>query len=214
MKIMLDVSPRRLIKASEQFDYEFWQLRTPLTANAIGDRPYGLDNGCFKTFDQKTWERLVDETETIKMAKFICLPDIVGNAQRTMELFEEFELRTNGLPRALVLQDGINNVSIPWRKISAVFVGGSDAFKISPEAIQTCRTAKMLGKWVHIGRVNTVERLSNWIEIADSIDGSGISKYDHMLREVVSFVKGEHTLGQNISIFDQRPEPINGVPLF
>lgn len=213
MKIMLDVSPRRLIEASEQFDYEFWQLRTPLTANAIGHAPYGLDNGCFKRFDQKTWERMVKETETIKMAKFICLPDIVGNAQRTMELFYEFELMTNGLPRALVLQDGINDVTIPWRKISAVFVGGSDAFKISPEAIQTCKAAKMLGKWVHVGRVNTVERMQNWRGLADSIDGSGISKYDHMLKEVVSFVKGDHVLQKNINMFADAPKSLENLPM-
>jgi hypothetical protein len=201
MKIMLDVSPKRLAEKSEQFDYDFWQLRTPLTSNAISDAPYGLDNGCFKRFDQKTWERMLDECFEIKMPKFVCLPDIVGNAQRTIELFKEFELRTNGLPRALVLQDGINHVTIDWSKVSAVFVGGSDAFKISPDALQTCKAAKMLGKWVHVGRVNTVERLANWIDIADSIDGSGISKYDYMLQEVVSFVKGDHCFDKNISLF-------------
>lgn len=53
MKVMLDVSPKRLEEKSKQFDFQFWQLRTPLTANAIADVPYGLDNGCFKRFNQK-----------------------------------------------------------------------------------------------------------------------------------------------------------------
>ncbi len=203
MKIMLDVSPRRLEEKSRQFDFEFWQLRTPLTRNAIADVPYGLDNGCFKRFEQRTWERMLDDCFDLKMPKFVCLPDIVGNAQRTQELFYEFELRTNGLPRALVLQDGINNVFIDWRKISAVFVGGTDAFKISPEVFQTCKAAKMLGKWVHVGRVNTVEMLADWVDVADSIDGSGISKYDHMLDEVVSFLKGKHHFSANISLFTE-----------
>lgn len=201
MKIMLDVSPKRLAEKSDKFDFDFWQLRTPLTANAIAGVPYGLDNGCFKRFDKKTWERMLDDCFKLKMPKFVCLPDIVGNAQRTIELFDAFELRTNGIPRALVLQDGINNVTINWSKISAVFVGGSDAFKISPEAFEACKAAKMLGKWVHVGRVNTVERLANWIGIADSIDGSGISKYDHMLQEVVDFLKGDHQLHENMNLF-------------
>jgi len=201
MEIMLDVSPRRLAEKSEQFDFEFWQLRTPLTANAIAGVPYGLDNGCFKRFDQKTWERMLDDCFEQKMPKFACLPDIVGNAQRTIELFHEFELRTNGIPRALVLQDGINNITINWSKISAVFVGGTDAFKISPEVFETCKAAKMLGKWIHVGRVNTIQRLAHWIDIADSIDGSGISKYDHMLQEVVDFIKGNHQFDKNMNLF-------------
>lgn len=93
---------------------------------------------------------------------------------------------------ALVLQDGIGNFSIDWSKVDAVFVGGSDAFKISDEAISACKVAKMLGKWVHVGRVNTVERVRNWIGLADSIDGSGISKYDYMLEAVLNEIRGEN----------------------
>ena len=93
--------------------------------------------------------------------------------------------------RALVLQDGIGDFSIPWNEISAVFVGGSDNFKISPECIRACKTANIMGKWVHVGRVNGPERLKNWLGLADSIDGSGISKYDHMLATVVDVLKNE-----------------------
>ena len=53
------------------------------------------------------------------------------------------------------------------------------------------RTAKMLGKWVHVGRVNTASRVRNWIGLADSIDGSGISMYDHMLEDVLRIIKNE-----------------------
>ena len=52
------------------------------------------------------------------------------------------------------------------------------------------KTAKMLGKWVHVGRVNTAERVKNWIGLADSIDGSGISQYDHMLENVLRAING------------------------
>jgi hypothetical protein len=73
-----------------------------------------------------------------------------------------------------------------------VFIGGSDAFKIAPEAIQAAQCAKMLGKWVHVGRVNEAKRVRNWIGLADSIDGSGISRFDHMLENVLSAIRGEH----------------------
>lgn len=191
MKIMLDCSQEKILSYSKRFGVEFWQLRTPLTRYKIGKIPYGLDNGCFTHFKQKTWERMLDECESIRMPKFVAMPDVVGSALRTLELFEAFELRTNGLPRALVLQDGIGQHRIPWSKISAVFIGGTDAFKISPDALNAARTAKMLGKWVHVGRVNTVDRLSQW-HFADSIDGSGLSRFDHMLENLLEFLRDDH----------------------
>lgn len=190
MKIMLDCSPKKIHEYRERYDHDFWQLRTPLTRYALAGVPYGLDNGCFKKFNQTAWEKLLIDAEKHR-PKFVCLPDIVGDAGRTLDLFDAFERQTNGLPRALVLQDGIGNHRIDYSKLAAVFVGGSDAFKIAPEAIAACKAAKMLGKWVHVGRVNTASRVKNWIGLADSIDGSGISRYDHMLEDVLSMIKDE-----------------------
>jgi hypothetical protein len=189
---MLDCSPAKIAEYSYRYDYEFWQLRTPLTAYArAACVPYGLDNGCFSGSLPAAWNRLIQEAEADRPV-FVALPDIVGSARRTADLFTYFERKTNGLPRALVLQDGIGNVEIPWANIAAVFVGGSDDFKIAPEAIQAAKCAKMLGKWVHVGRVNTAARMENWIGLADSIDGSGISRYDHMLEAVLSMIRSEH----------------------
>ena len=191
MKIMLDLSPRQIAEYSEKYDYDFWQLRTPLTNYRLSGKPYGLDNGCFNRFNRKAWERLLREAEENRPI-FVCLPDMVGDARRTLDLFDVFDYQCNGLPKALVLQDGIGNHAIPWDKIEAVFVGGSDPFKISTEAINACRTAKMLDKWVHVGRVNTAARVRNWIGLADSIDGSGISRFDHMLEDVLAMIRNEH----------------------
>jgi hypothetical protein len=191
MEIMLDVSPRKIGEYSNRYNFDFWQLRTPLTGYSLSGKPYGLDNGCFARFERNTWERLLREAEEMRPV-FVCLPDLVGDARRTLDLFDAFRLHTNGLPRALVLQDGIGQYAIPWSDIDAVFVGGSDAFKVSQEAINACRTAKMLGKWVHVGRVNTVSRVQEWLDIADSIDGSGMSRFDHMLEDVLAAIRGEH----------------------
>ena len=192
MKIMLDASPAKIMEYRDRYGADFWQLRTPLTcyARAAGI-PYGLDNGCFKAFDRPTWDRLLADAETDRPV-FACLPDIVGDAQRTIELFEMFKPHTNGIPRALVLQNGIERVRIPWDDLAAVFVGGDDHFKHSGEAIRAAKAAKMLGKWVHVGRVNTARRVTAWLGLADSCDGSGISRYDHMLEDVLQAVTGEH----------------------
>lgn len=195
MRILLDCSPAKIGAYCERYGFEFGQLRTPLTnyARAVGV-PYGIDNGCFAAFDETAWLRLCDVAADADDDRplFVTLPDVVGDAVRTAELFEHYRLRTNGLPRALVLQDGIERVRIPWSDLRAVFVGGSDRFKFSPEAIAAARTARMLGRWVHVGRVNTAARVSNWLGLADSLDGSGISRFDHMLEDVLAVVRSEH----------------------
>ena len=194
MKIMLDCSPAKIEEYSKRYNYNFGQLRTPLTAYALSDKVYGLDNGCFSKFEKKKWRRLVAEAkeqELISQPKFVCSPDIVGDARRTLELFDQFYDEISPLPVCLVLQDGIGDFSIDWDRVDAVFVGGSDAFKVSSEAFNACKAAKMLDKWVHVGRVNTAQRVSNWMGLADSIDGSGISKYDYMLEAVLTEILGE-----------------------
>lgn len=193
MKIMLDCSPAKIEEYSKRYNYNFGQLRTPLTAYGLSGKLYGLDNGCFSKFKSDTWRRLLREAkeqELVNQPKFVCAPDIVADARRTLELFDMFYDEIAPLKVCLVLQDGIGNFSIDWNRVDAVFVGGSDAFKISTEAINACKVAKMLGKWVHVGRVNTVERVKNWIGLADSIDGSGISKYDYMLEAVLNQIIG------------------------
>lgn len=194
MKILLDCSPSKIEEYSKRYNYNFGQLRTPLTAYGLSNKLYGLDNGCFKRFNEKTWLRLLDDAKAQDLRNqpvFVCSPDVVGDARRTLELFDMFYDLIKPLKVCLVLQDGIGNFNIDWRKVDAVFVGGSDAFKISNEAVNACKAAKILNKWVHVGRVNTVERVKNWIGLADSIDGSGISKYDYMLEAVLFEIMGD-----------------------
>jgi hypothetical protein len=192
MKILLDCSPAKIAAYTARYGVEFGQLRTPLTQYAIAPGvPWALDNGCFSVFHQARWERMLDQADESRPL-FVTLPDIVCDAQRTAELFDAFHRRTQELPRALVLQNGIARVRIPWSELAAVFIGGDDPFKISPEAMAAARTAKMLGKWVHVGRVNTAARVRNWIGLADSIDGSGISQFDHMLEDCLAAIAGVH----------------------
>ena len=40
--------------------------------------------------------------------------------------------------------------------------------------------------------MNTAARVRNWVGLADSIDGSGISRYDHMLEAVMDAIRGDH----------------------
>lgn len=194
MRILLDCSPAKIEEYRTRYAYDFGQLRTPLTNYARANGTvYGVDNGCFVGLDKAAWLRLVakafaDESD---LPMFVTLPDIVGDAPRTVELFHEFKAHVPRR-RAIVLQDGLSNARIPWSEIDAVFIGGSDEFKYSREAMNAAKAAKMLDCHVHVGRVNTAARVRNWLGLADTIDGSGISRYDHMLEDVLSAIRGNH----------------------
>lgn len=201
--IMLDLSPAAIAERSEKHKFEFWQLRTPLTKFALAGIPYGLDNGCFSGSLPDSWPRLLHEAKRDKPL-WACSPDVVGSARRTLELWPRFARVMNGIPRALVLQDGIGDFEIPWHELAAVFIGGSNNFKRSIEARSAAVAARMLGKWVHVGRVNTAERLLEgdpkdpvmkpWIVLADSIDGSGISRdpRNEQLAAVLRAIRGDN----------------------
>jgi hypothetical protein len=106
---------------------------------------------------------------------FAVAPDVVGDAKATMEMSRPYfaKVRELGYPVALVLQDGQEGVPIPWDEIDAVFVGGSDEFKLGPVAADLCREAKRRGKWVHLGRVNSYKRFAYAASIGcDSADGT------------------------------------------
>ena len=82
-------------------------------------------------------------------------------------------IRALRYPVAYVLQDGQEDVPVPWDEIDAVSVGGSDDFKLGPVAAGLCREARARGKWVHVGRVNSHKRLRYAVSIeADSADGT------------------------------------------
>ena len=123
---------------------------------------------------------------------FVAAPDCVGNAKRTMELFEQWKPRLAGWPVAYVLQDGQDQVPVPWDEISAIFVGGSTEFKMGLQVMLLIREAQARGKWVHVGRVNTPPRVKWFLDLeVDSIDGTGGSRYSHM-REAIAYELSWH----------------------
>jgi hypothetical protein len=193
VQVLLDLSPDAIDARVEKHRVQFWQLRTPLTAYRIhGGVPYALDNGCFGGSLPSAWGRMIEDAKR-QPPLWATSPDVVGSARRTLELWPRFARQMNGVPRALVLQDGIGDHEIPWGELAAVFIGGSDAFKSSAEARHAAVTARMLGKLVHVGRVNTWERAREWADLADSYDGSGISRdpRDEQLAAVLAGIRGE-----------------------
>jgi hypothetical protein len=167
------------------------QLKTPAAGYALWADVWGADNGGFKGFNEEAFRRMLTRLKPHRATcRFVAVPDVFlpdvhrGDARRTLEVFLLLEHDLRPWPRALVLQDGIEDLEIPWGKLDAVFVGGSDSFKGSAEAMACAKAAKILGKWVHVGRVNTPERFDRWQGIADSCDGTGLAKFRWMRREL------------------------------
>jgi hypothetical protein len=81
-------------------------------------------------------------------------------------------IRAIGYPAALVFQDGIEILPIPWDEFDAVFLCGSTTWKLGPAA-DLAAEARGRGIPVHLGRVNSLRRLRHAARIgATSADGT------------------------------------------
>lgn len=145
-----------------------------------------IDNGAFGAFDEPSFLSLLErERPRRDLCRFVAVPDVVASARRTLEVFDEWKLRLAGWALAIVVQDGQEHLPIPWKEIAAIFVGGSTDWKMGPHAAACIKAAKAIGKWVHVGRVNTPGRYEYFEQLgADSIDGTGLSRYSWM-REAI-----------------------------
>lgn len=154
---------------------------------------YGADNDALAGVDPDALLNLWDDLkDAIKRGgrrpRFVTAPDAVevtangprGDWQGTLWLWRCWRpaLLRRGLPAAIVAQDGARPDTIPWDEIDALFIGGSTRWKLSKTAARIARSAKLRGKWVHVGRVNSMGRLAR-IEAmdADSFDGGQFSMF-------------------------------------
>jgi len=158
--------------------------------------PWAADNGAFSGFDPIAFTDMMDKLNGHQSnCLFVACPDVVGDAKNTLELFEVWEpvLRRFGWPIALVGQDGLEDHDIQWNRIDAFFVGGSTDWKLSDDAAGLIVEAKLHGKHVHMGRVNSRRRICRAINIGcDSIDGSSFSRFpDKKLERTLQWMQFE-----------------------
>lgn len=140
---------------------------------------HGLDNGCFAqgdTFDAGDWlEWLASLRRYRERTLFAVAPDVVGDAEATLRRSLPYlpTIRQLGFPAAFVTQDGCTDELVPWGAFDVLFVGGSDAWKLSEASWQLCREAKRRSLFVHVGRVNSFRRLKACVSAGvDSADGT------------------------------------------
>jgi hypothetical protein len=156
-----------------------WMLQPAMGNHPIGGRPWGADNGCFAVgdgFDVAGWlDWLKVRQRYLASCLFAVVPDVVANARATLDRFAVYGdmVRDAGYPVALVAQDGLESLPVPWEHIDCLFIGGSTTWKLSEYAHTLIRKAQACGKWVHVGRVNSRIRLRSFAAVGvDSVDGT------------------------------------------
>lgn len=190
MMALLD-NGQDLDECAAEIGGEVGQLLTPLTRYRLRDpsRPFGIDNGRFSPgWSESAFMALLErEAEHQERCLFVTVPDVVGSARRTLEVFDRWKGRLKGWNLALACQDGQEHLPIPWDEIAAVFIGGSTNFKCGDHAAHIIQAAQALGKWVHVGRVNHPARWEHFEKLGvDSVDGTGIARYTHARRAIAN----------------------------
>jgi hypothetical protein len=186
---LLDTS-EDLKVAEQEIGCEVEQLLTPLTRfkRQHPEAHFAIDNGAFAGLRIDGFISLLERERKAKhLCRFVAVPDVVASARRTLEVFEHWKYRPElaGWPLALVAQDGLEDLDIPWKSVTGVFIGGSTSWKLSKSAADVIRAGKALGKWVHAGRVNTPARFEYFENLgADSIDGTGLSRFSWMRERI------------------------------
>lgn len=136
---------------------------------------WAADNGCFTaTWDEARWLRWLDSGLPRSGCLFATAPDVVADHDATLARFRTYApmLVERRYPIAFVGQDGADEHNVPWNEFDAWFIGGSTAWKQSEHSRRLAAVARERGKWVHVGRVNSLSRAASWTGLADSVDGT------------------------------------------
>lgn len=154
--------------------------------------PYGLDNGAWsaysagRPFDEKLFSTALRKLG--RDADWTVIPDVVAGGPASLDLSLRW-MRTvlDETPRALLaVQDGMIASDVRGWLGSRVglFVGGSTAWK-ERTMQEWGNLGAELGCWVHVGRVNSVRRISMCSAArAHSFDGTSASRFQVTLRKL------------------------------
>jgi hypothetical protein len=129
------------------------------------DRIWAADNGCFASPEKYTDERYLAWLKRHSHARRSCLfataPDVVGDGEATLDrsLLMFARIHGAGYRAGLVAQDGMEKLALPWEEFEGLFIGGTTDWKLGPSAAALIDEARQRGKWVHMGRVNSLKRL-------------------------------------------------------
>jgi hypothetical protein len=160
---------------------ELGMMATPGQGNRVeaAYRVWAADNGCFTAGERFELGRFLSWLDRrrphVSRCRFAVAPDVPGDAGATLSRSLPVlpMLRERGFPAALVAQDGLERLAVPWLEFDVLFVGGSTAWKLGPAAARLVAAARARRMPVHVGRVNSRRRLRYAAAIgAGSVDGT------------------------------------------
>lgn len=167
--------------AAELADGTIGFLKTPAVGNSLdGVAVWAVDNGAFTGSypgDDAYMAFLTGLIDRRDSCLFVAVPDVLGDAPATLDLFPAMarRIRDAGWPVALVGQDGMEHLPVPWGDVDWLFVGGSTGWKLGAGAETLIRQAQTHGKKVHVGRVNSGVRFKHFRSLGcDTADGTHI----------------------------------------
>lgn len=164
---------------------------TPRAAVLLGV-PWAMDNDAFSGFSADAFIKMLRRYQGIPGCEWVAVPDVVGDAKATLKRFNQWQQAVNyfGFKPALVAQNGLENMVIPWDKFACLFIGGSTEWKLGRAASELITEAKRRGKWVHMGRVNSNRRIRYTQNLmCDSADGSGYARFKSRNREALPILQ-------------------------
>lgn len=165
-------------------DQKGW-LYTPrswdsLSTIAKSELPLCCDNDCFGNWDRDRFVRMLCNVSTLQCLQWVACPDVVADSEATLNRFRQWQplFEKLNVPAALVAQNGLQSKQLPWDDITCLFIGGDTEWKLGPEAAALVFEAKDRGKWVHMGRVNSIKRMEYAKTLGcDSVDGSSWARW-------------------------------------
>lgn len=137
--------------------------------------PFALDNDAFNAFthntpwDEVAWLSMIRALTPHRPMWALC-PDKVADRAATLALWDRYlpVLINHNLVPAFAVQDGMTSSDVP-PSAQVVFVGGTTDWKWGTITHWTKHFPR-----VHVGRVNSVEKLRKCAELGvESVDGTG-----------------------------------------
>ena len=143
----------------------------------VGNPIWAVDNGCFTDPDSFDAERFISWLSSCDLSRclFATAPDLLANSAETLRRAMPVlpRIQQLGIRAALVAQNGLVVSDTPWSALDALFVGGTTEWKFSQQAADLTWAAKDMGKWVHVGRINSEKGVNRAHRLgADSVDGN------------------------------------------
>lgn len=179
---------------------------------------WAIDNGCFaqgERFNVEAFLFWLSGLEHRAHCRFAVAPDVLLDAKATLERSAPIlpRMRAMGYRPALVAQNGLESLRVPWSTFDCLFIGGDTEWKLSDAAKHLTAEALKRRKWVHMGRVNSYKRLrlaADWG--CHSADGTYL-KYgpDVLLPKLLSWL--DRINGGNKQCFGLLPTSCQSLPL-